>query len=125
VLEPLRFYMERRDSTLVYEIVDRKQPDRRQWSLDLAKPFATVTVDYAIVASIFDKTAGRPILIVAGLGANGTIPAANFLEDPRYTMQLEKAIPAGRKGGNMELVIQTQVIDDKAGPPQLIAQTFW
>jgi hypothetical protein len=125
VLEPLRFYMERRDSTLVYEIVDRKQPEGRQWSLDLAKPFATVTADYAIVASVFDKTTGRPILIVAGLGANGTIAAANFLEDPRYTVQLEKAIPTGWKGGNMELVIQTQVIDDKAGPPQLIAQTFW
>ena len=96
VLEPLRFHMERRGSTLVYEILDRQQP--QQWFLDLAKPFGTVTVDYAIVASVFDKTTGRPILIVAGLGANGTIAAANFLEDPRYTVQLEKAIPAGWKG---------------------------
>jgi hypothetical protein len=125
VLEPLRFYMERRDSSLVYEILDRNQPEGRQWSLDLAKPFAKVTVDYAIVASVFDKTTGRPILIVAGLGGNGTMAAANFLEDPRYTVQLEKAIPRGWKGGNMELGLQTQVIDDKAGPPQVIAQTFW
>jgi len=123
LLEPLRFHMERRGSTLVYDILDRQQP--QQWFLDLAKPFGTVTVDYAIVASVFDKTTGRPILIVAGLGANGTMAAANFLEDPRYTAQLEKAIPTGWKGGNMELVIQTQVIDDRAGPPQLIAQTFW
>jgi hypothetical protein len=123
VLEPLRFHMERRGSTLVYQILDRQQP--QQWFLDLGKPFGTVTADYAIVASVFDKTTGRPILIVAGLGANGTMAAANFLEDPRYTVQLEKAIPVGWKGGNMELVIQTQVIDDRAGPPQLIAQTFW
>ena len=123
VLEPLRFHMERRGSTLVYDILDRQQP--QQWFLDLAKPFGTVTADYAIVASVFDKTTGRPILIVAGLGANGTMAAANFLEDPRYTVQLEKVIPTGWKGGNMELVIQTQVIDDRAGPPQLIAQTFW
>ena len=123
VLEPLRFHMERRGSTLVYQILDRQQP--QQWFLDLGKPFGTVTADYAIVASVFDKTTGRPILIVAGLGANGTMAAANFLEDPRYTVQLEKVIPKGWKGGNMELVIQTQVIDDRAGPPQLIAQTFW
>jgi hypothetical protein len=123
VLEPLRFHMERRGSTLVYDILDRQQP--QQWFLDLAKPFGTVTADYAIVASVFDKTTGRPILIVAGLGANGTMAAANFLEDPRYTVQLEKVIPKGWKGNNMELVIQTQVIDDRAGPPQLIAQTFW
>jgi hypothetical protein len=123
VLEPLRFHMERRGSTLVYQILDRQQP--QQWFLDLGKPFGTVTADYAIVASVFDKTTGRPILIVAGLGANGTMAAANFLEDPRYTVQLEKVIPTGWKGGNMELVIQTQVIDDRAGPPQLIAQTFW
>ena len=123
VLEPLRFHMERRGSTLVYQILDRQQP--QQWFLDLAKPFGTVTADYAIVASVFDKTTGRPILIVAGLGANGTMAAANFLEDPRYTVQLEKVLPTGWKGGNMELVIQTQVIDDRAGPPQLIAQTFW
>jgi hypothetical protein len=84
-----------------------------------------VTVDYAIVASVFDKTTGRPILIVAGLGANGTMAAANFLADPRYTVEMEKAIPRGWKGGNMELVLQIQVIDDKAGPPQVIAQTYW
>jgi len=123
VLQPLRFHIERRGSTLTYDILDRQQPDGRLWSLDLAKPFSGVTVDYAIVASVFDKTTGRPILVVAGLGANGTTAAAKFILDKGSNLQ--HVIPVGWKGANMEFIIETQVIDDKAGPPQLVAWTFW
>jgi hypothetical protein len=125
ILKPLRFHMERRGSTLVYDILDSQHPESRQWFLDLAKPFSHVTVDYAIVASALDRNTGRPVLIVAGLGANGTMAAATFLLDADAASQLERVLPKGWNGGNMEFVIQTQVIDDKAGPPQLIAQSFW
>lgn len=124
-LQPMRFYMERRGSSLTFDIVDRVHPERRPWSLDGSKPFGSVTTDYAVVASELDRTTGRPMLIVAGLGANGTIAGEQFLLRVGSDLLPAPVLSEVEKGRNAEFVIQTQVIDDKAGPPRLIAQTFW
>jgi hypothetical protein len=105
--------------------VDRQHPEQRPWSLLGSKPFGSVTTDYALVASELDRTTGRPVLIVAGLGANGTIAGEQFLLRTGSNLLPAQLMSEVEKGRNAEFVIQTQVIDDKAGPPQLIAQNFW
>jgi len=81
--------------------------------------------DYAIVARIFDQTTGRPVLVAAGLGANGTAAAAEFLLDPARTAELTAHAPRDWQRLNMEAVIRTQILDNHAGPPHLVACTFW
>ena len=66
--------------------------------------------------------AGR---IVAYLGPFGTKAAGAFAATPQYLEQLARQLPPGRENKNFEMVLKTEVIDGKAGPPVLIAETAW
>ncbi|MFT4114825.1 hypothetical protein [Silvibacterium sp.] len=125
VLAPLRFHPARQGTSWVFSITDTQHPERRDWSLDFEQPYQKVSTDYAIVARISDGLTGRPMLVVAGLGANGTAAATEFLVSPRYARELDPALLAGSRAKSFELVLKTQVIDDQPGPPQIVAETAW
>jgi hypothetical protein len=125
VTEPLRYHFVRRSTGYVYAIEDREHPEQGGWNVDLAQPSERSTQDYAIVARIFDATTGRPVLVVAGIGANGTAAAAQFLVEPERTGELSLHAPANWQHLNMEAVIRTQTLDNHAGPPHVVACYFW
>jgi hypothetical protein len=125
VTTPLRYHFVRRPDSYVFGIEDRQHPELGGWNLDLAQPLDRSGEDYAIVARIFDQTTGRPVLVAAGLGANGTAAAAQFLLDPARTAELTAHAPRDWQRLNMEAVIRTQILDNHAGPPHLVACTFW
>jgi hypothetical protein len=121
----LRYHFIQHPGTYVFAIEDRKHPELGGWNADLALAPDRSVEDYAIVARIFDQTTGRPVLVVAGLGANGTAAAAEFLLDPARTAELAAHAPRDWQRLNMEAVIRTQILDNHAGPPHLVACTFW
>ena len=123
--EPLRYHFVRRGTTFAFAIEDRQHPDLGGWNVDLSQPADRDVEDYAIVARIFDQTTGQPVLVVAGLGANGTAAAAKFLLDPARTAELNAHAPRDWQRLNMEAVIRTQILDNHPGPPHLVACTFW
>ena len=123
--EPLRYHFVRRGTTYAFAIEDRQHPDLGGWNVDLSQPADRDVEDYAIVARIFDQTTGRPVLVVAGLGANGTAAAAKFLLDPARTAELNDHAPSDWQRLNMEAVLRTQILDNHPGPPHLVACTFW
>jgi len=125
VTSPLRYHFVRRPASYVFGIEDRQHPELGGWNLDLAQPSDRSGEDYAIVARIFDQTTGRPVLVAAGLGANGTAAAAQFLLDPARTAEFTAHAPRDWQRLNMEAVIRTQILDNHAGPPHLVACTFW
>jgi len=125
VTSTLRYRFVRRPASYVFAIEDRQHPELGGWNLDLAQPSDRASEDYAIVARIFDQTTGRPVLVAAGLGANGTAAAAQFLLDPARTAELTAHAPRDWQRLNMEAVIRTQILDNHAGPPHLVACTFW
>ena len=125
VTSPLRYHFVRRPASYVFAIEDRQHPELGGWNLDLAQPSDRASEDYAIVARIFDQTTGRPVLVAAGLGANGTAAAAQFLLDPARTAELSAHAPRDWQRLKMEAVIRTQILDNHAGPPHLVACTFW
>jgi hypothetical protein len=125
VTTPLRYHFVHRPASYVFGIEDRQHPELGGWDLDLAQPSDRSGEDFAIVARIFDQTTGRPVLVVAGLGANGTAAAAQFLLDPARTAELTAHAPRDWQRLNMEAVIRTQILDNHAGPPHLVACTFW
>jgi hypothetical protein len=64
-------------------------------------------------------------MVAAGIARGGTVAAGEFLVDSR---QLEKIAQSGPKDWsrkNLELVLETQVIDGRSGPPRLVASHFW
>lgn len=120
---PLRYHFVRTGGRFAYGIADRLRPQAGPWRLDIENDKATD--DYAIVARIFDPTTGRPVMILAGLGANGTAAAAEFLLDSERTAELGRHAPREWRRMNMEAVVRTQVLDNHAGPPHLVACNFW
>ncbi len=125
VTDPLRFHFVRRGDSYVYGIVDRQHPEKGGWNVDMAQTRERANEDYAIVARIFDQTTGRPVLVVAGLGANGTTAASQFLLNPEWTAELAAHAPRNWQRLNMEAVIRAQILDNHAGPPHLVDCTFW
>jgi len=125
VTEPLRYHFVQLAKSNVYAIEDRRNPGKEGWHVDLSPTSGNVNEDYALVARIFDQTTGRPVLVVAGLGANGTAAAAQFLLDPARTAELTAHAPRNWERLNMEAVLRTQILDNHAGPPRLVACVFW
>jgi len=125
VTEPLRYHFIRRPDTYIFAIEDRSHPEQGGWHVNLAPTAGSVSEDYAIVARIFDQTTGRPVLVIAGLGANGTAAAAQFLLDPARNAELSAHAPRNWQRLNMEAVLRTQILDNHAGPPHLVACSFW
>jgi hypothetical protein len=106
-------------------IQDTKDPQNMDWSIDVSKPFASVTTDYAIVARFRDSTTEGLVIVVAGLGPYGTEAASEFVGSPQYLEQTLKKMPAGWESKNFEMVLKSAVIDGKAGPPQLVSSAVW
>jgi len=83
------------------------------------------TDDYAIVARFHDALTENWVIMVAGLGRNGTEAAAEFVTSPKYLENFERSLPQGWGDKNMEIVIRTNVIDDKPSAPSVEAIQIW
>ena len=106
-------------------IEDRKNPSRQDWLLNFSEPYAQVTQDYAIVGRFSDATTGQSVVVAAGIGENGTIAAGEFVTSPAFLEGFAKTAPAGWQRKNLEIVLTTEVIDGKTGPPRIIASHVW
>ena len=104
-------------------IVDSQHPEMH-WTFDnLQRPLGS-TEDYAIVASYFDTTIERPVIVVAGIGKAGTLVASEFVtSDQAIRSWMDQVHLSGKP--NMELVLATQILDGMAGPPRVVASTIW
>ena len=107
------------------QVQDTKNLQNTDWSVDFLKPYASISTDYAIVARYRDPTTEGPVVVVAGLGPFGTEAGGAFVATPQYLEQVAKQLPPGWESKNIELVLKTEIIDGKAGPPVLIAATEW
>jgi hypothetical protein len=62
---------------------------------------------------------------VAGVSRGGTIAAGEYLTDPANLAQLQRIMQNAGGKKNMELVLSTEVIDEKSGTPKVEASYFW
>lgn len=99
----------------------------RSWIVDFKVPANSLPTDYAIVARYFDPLIEQPVLVVAGVGATGTVSAAEFATSERMLEDLYRLAPKGWKpvSGNLEVVLAMQVMDGRPGPPHVVASQFW
>jgi hypothetical protein len=128
LLAPLRFTLHEPDGPegqWVRQIVDRKNPSAAPWTLDMRLPFKSVNKDYAIVGRFKGEMTDDVSVIVAGMGANATEGAAEFMTTPEYLQQLDHLAPKNWNDMNMEAVLEVEVIDGKAGHPRVVAADFW
>lgn len=106
------------------KIVDRKDPSK-SWTYQWQVPNITLAQDYAIVARFHDNVTGQPVIILAGILAEGTEAASEVVSNPEYLKAMLNKAPKDWDHKNLEAVIETDVIDGHPGPPKVIAVEAW
>jgi hypothetical protein len=103
----------------VESIVDQMRP-QAHWSRDKSLPYSS-TDDYALVARFRDATTGSWVVVLAGLGRNGTEAAAQFATSPHYMQRLRDDVGRDFSNLNIEALLKVNVIDGKTGAPSILA----
>lgn len=64
-------------------------------------------------------------MIVAGIGRGGTVAAGEFLVDANRMNEISNSIPKDWNRKSIEIVLETQVIEGRSGPPRIAAVHVW
>ena len=104
-------------------IIDREQP-QVHWARDRALPYSSAD-DYALVARFRDTTTDSTIVVLAGLGRNGTEAAAQFVTSPHYMELLKEQVGNALVDKNIEVVLKISVIEGKTGAPSIERANVW
>jgi hypothetical protein len=121
----LRFHFANDPSMTKLWIEDRDHPDKREWLLDRSHQQTEDYKDYAVVARFVARDTDQFAVIVAGIGRGGTVAAGEFLVDEHRMDEMSKQLPAGWQEKNIEIVLETQVIQGRSGPPRVQALHVW
>jgi hypothetical protein len=103
----------------IESITDQMQP-QVHWSRDRSLPYSS-TDDYALVARYRDPTTDSWVVVLAGLGRNGTEAAALFATSPHYMQLLKDRLGKDFSNRNIEAVLKVSVIDGRTGAPTILA----
>lgn len=104
-------------------ILDKGSPGM-QWMRDHSRPYSSAD-DYALIARFRDATTGGWVVVLAGLGRNGTEAAAQFATSPRYMQMLRDRLDQDFATHNIEAVLKIQVVDGKTGAPSIESAYAW
>jgi hypothetical protein len=119
---PYRFYFRLDRDPIVRRIIDRENPDNRDWAAPMT---SGLTDDYALIARAPEPTTGQMMVVIAGLGEKGSAAALEFVTNPKYFERFAANTPAGWDRQNIELVIKTNLVNDDWGEPRVIASHLW
>ena len=122
--KPLRFHFGNNATFDKEWIADGES--QRVWFTD--RPVQETNNDYreyAIVARFIDPDTGQWAVVIAGIGEGSTLIAGDFLTNPKYLAELERAAGAAGNKQNIEAVLSTQIINGQPGTPKIEATYFW
>jgi hypothetical protein len=121
----LRFTYEWDNQTHTGSIRDRENPGNRSWVHDPAMPYSQLAQDYAVVSRFMDPLTEKMLVVVGGMGRDGTIAAGEFVTEPRYLEKLAARAPRHWDRMNLQVVLATDVVKGNTGPPRIVATHFW
>ena len=108
-----------------YWILDRKNPEQKNWGMNTKLQLPAIKRDYAIIARFHDQSTGQLEVIVAGVGMTGTALAGQFVVDEGQMAQLQKRIGPGFRDRDFEVILSTDVVNGSAGSPHIEAISIW
>jgi hypothetical protein len=121
LVQPLRFHFAPVEEAEA--IVDTARPGVR-WERDATLPYSSAD-DYALVARFRDATTDNWVVVLAGVGRNGSEAAAEFATSPHYMQLLRDQAGTDFANRNVEAVLKVSVVDGKTGAPSLLAAYVW
>ena len=123
---PLRFHFANNPDMTQFWIEDRAQLGKQEWMLDRGVQQRTGTYkNYAIVARFIDPNTAQFAVIVAGIARGGTGAAGEFLVDANRLNEIANHVPKDWNRKNIEIVLETQIIEGRSGPPRIAAVHVW
>ena len=122
---PLRFHFGNDASMTKFWIEDRNNPEQREWLLTREQQRTEDYKDYAIVARFTPPDTDQVSVVAAGIGRGGTVAAGEFLVNENRMQEILKQLPADWQKKNIEVVLETQVIQGRSGPPRVKAVHVW
>ena len=121
----LRFHFVNDPSMSKLWIEDREHPEKREWLLDRLQQKTEDYKDYAIVARFIPPDTDQYAVVVAGIGRGGTVAAGEFLVDEHRMQEILAHAPQDWQTKNIEIVLETQVIQGRSGSPHVRAIHIW
>ena len=121
----LRFHFVNDPSMSQLWIEDREHPEKRDWLLDRTQQKTEDYKDYAIVARFIPPDTDQYAVVAAGIGRGGTVAAGEFLVDEHRMQEILANAPKNWQTKNIEIVLETQVIQGRSGPPRVRAIHIW
>jgi len=121
----LRFHFVNDSSMSQLWIEDREHPEKREWLLDRLQQKTEDYKDYAIVARFIPPDTDQYAVVAAGIGRGGTVAAGEFLVDEHRMQEILAQAPKDWQTKNIEIVLETQVIQGRSGPPRVRAIHIW
>jgi len=105
-----------------HAIIDSQHPQTR-WIFDSGQSSLSTSEDFGVVSEFFDPQIEQNVIVIAGIGKDGTEAAAEFATTSSY-------LASGVNGQtsshlNYEVVVSTQIIDGQHGPPHVVASYTW
>lgn len=109
----------------IWSIRDRQTG--KNWNLHntLDARSDSARTDYGVISRVFRGHAGRPFVVVAGVGDAGTQACAECLVSLECLGTVARNAPAGWQRKNLQVMISTRSISGIAGPPEVQATHFW
>lgn len=104
--------------------IQEQIPSGRLWKSQFDS-HGEYTVDYGVVTRLLNSKTGQFLISAAGIGSPGTQAAGEIISNSQYFEEVLRTAPPDWEKKNMQLVVQTNVIDSTPGPPHLVASYFW
>ncbi len=105
-------------------VVEVRGP-KRVWESSGWAPGGRDGIDYAIVARLKDWNTGQAIMLLAGPQTFGSQAAMEFALNPEALREMAAQAPPDWRNKNIEVVIQTRVIEGVPSPGRIVATHFW
>ncbi len=111
-----------RESGEVLWIEDRTKPGQ-VWKNSLNGRLGTK--DFALVARLMNSKTGQFLLIVSGIGMVGTKATGRFITHEQDLEAALSAAPRGWERKNLEVVLETDIVDGSPSPPRAVDIKVW
>ena len=110
------------ESGEVLWIADQTKPDQ-VWKASSEGRMGTK--DFALVARVLNSKTGQFLIIISGIGMVGTKAAGHAISHEEELKTALASAPAGWERKNLEVVLETDVVDGSPSPPHAVAVKVW
>ena len=107
-----------------HNVIQDKEHPEPTWTLDDSQSALSNSRDYGLVSCFLDPETEQYGMIVGGIGKSGTEAAADFVTNETGMDEWMRTAHVPQ-ANNVQVVVETDVIEGKHGPPHVVAFYTW